>query len=204
MNKAIILLLIFLGNSIYSQNIQDDNILEQISEKYNSYDNINFIFDLKYENVTQNINTTKVCSLSIKKNKYILETEDQIITNDAENQWIYLKEINEVQIMKNDTSNNMIRLDQLFNIYKKGFKQSNLKTSDKIMIIDVFPNKSSAFIKIQLHINKEKKQLYKVIVIDKEGGKLSYIISSFETNKNDKNFIFDKKQYPGVEIIDLR
>ena len=55
-------------------------------------------------------------------------------------------------------------------------------------------------------VDIEKLELYKIQIIDKDGGTSSYTIKSFITNNQvpSSTFNFRKKDYPGVEVIDLR
>ena len=43
-------------------------------------------------------------------------------------------------------------------------------------------------------------------VLEKNGNKYTYMVNSLNSNAsiNDDQFIFDKKNYPGVEEVDLR
>jgi outer membrane lipoprotein-sorting protein len=43
-------------------------------------------------------------------------------------------------------------------------------------------------------------------VLEKDGKKYSIVVNSFTPNTNidDKQFVFDQKKYPGVEVIDNR
>ena len=53
---------------------------------------------------------------------------------------------------------------------------------------------------------KIKIQLKKIILYDKNGGSFSYSITKFltDTKIDDKSFLFNKEEYPELEIIDLR
>ena len=60
--------------------------------------------------------------------------------------------------------------------------------------------------KVILLVDIEKLELYKIQIIDKDGGTSSYTIKSFITNNQvpSSTFNFRKKDHPGVEVIDLR
>ena len=60
--------------------------------------------------------------------------------------------------------------------------------------------------KVVLFVDVEKLELYKIQIIDKDGGTSSYTIKSFITNNQVPLSTFNcrKKNHPGVEVIDLR
>jgi outer membrane lipoprotein-sorting protein len=96
----------------------------------------------------------------------------------------------------------------LFTIYEKGYKYTYVgaeaEKGKRLQIIDLFPEESSAFMKVTLAIDAAKNQLYKITIHDKNGGTYSYLITLFSSNTTIKPFAFNATDYPGVEIIDLR
>ena len=133
----------------------------------------------------------------------------QTIINDGESQWVYLADMNEVQIMEHDPEEDMMSPNKLFTIYEKGYKYTYVgvetKKEKQLQIIDLFPEESSAFIKVTLEITEAQNQLNKVTVLDKNGGSYTYKVTSFKTNSNDlAPFTFNLSNYPDVEVIDLR
>ena len=67
-------------------------------------------------------------------------------------------------------------------------------------------DKSKAFCKIKLSVDKASKQLVKSIIFDKNGNRYTYAIKSFKANTPTTagTFTFDPKTYPGIELVDLR
>ena len=164
-----------------------------------------------FKNESQDIFEEQEGNIKIDSNRFRLEINKQIVISDGINQWIYLKEANEVQIMEYDAEDDMMSPNKLFTIYEQGYKSEYIELkeidSKKIHIIDLFSIESNAFRKIQLQIDSNTLQLFNIILYDKNGGSFTYLITDFKTNfeKNNNNeFLFNLTEYPDVEVIDLR
>lgn len=186
-------------------------ILEDLSIQTKSYENIHVNFNFTFKNESQDIFEEQEGNIKIDSNRFRLEINKQIVISDGINQWIYLKEANEVQIMEYDAEDDMMSPNKLFTIYEQGYKSEYIELkeidSKKIHIIDLFSIESNAFRKIQLQIDSNTLQLFNIILYDKNGGSFTYLITDFKTNfeKNNNNeFLFNLTEYPGVEVIDLR
>ena len=186
-------------------------ILEDLSIQTKSYENIHVNFNFTFKNESQDIFEEQEGNIKIDSNRFRLEINKQIVISDGINQWIYLKEANEVQIMEYDAEDDMMSPNKLFTIYEQGYKSEYIELkeidSKKIHIIDLFSIESNAFRKIQLQIDSNTLQLFNIILYDKNGGSFTYLITDFKTNfeKNNNNeFLFNLADYPDVEVIDLR
>jgi len=186
-------------------------ILQELSEKTKSYQNIKADFKFTFENTSQDILEEQDGSISIQENSFKLEINQQIIISDGSTQWIYLKESNEVQIMEYDVEDDMMSPSKLFTIYEKGYKNSYIELKSlngkNMHIIDLFSIESNAFKKIQLQIDADKNQLDNIILYDKNGGSFTYLITNFKTNvenTGDNTYKFIAEDYTDVQIIDLR
>ena len=131
---------------------------------------------------------------------------DQIIINDGETQWIHLVDMNEVQIIHHDPEDEMMNPKNLFTIFKKGYKYQYVgKYKGDINIINMFPEESNDFIKVELIVNTKRNQLEKMMLFDKNGGIYTYLITSFISNSEELPlFNFNIMNYPDIEVIDLR
>ena len=208
MNKIITVLILILSINLDAQ--EAASILERLSNNTKSYKNITVNFNLTYINTSQNINgTVQNGSLTIESEKFLLKINEQTIINNGEVQWIYLEDLNEVQIIKHDKNENTLNPNDLLNIYKKGYKNKyigrKIKENKSLYIINLFPEESNDFIKIELEINEKNYELHTVTLFDKNGGEYIYSISYVKNNIDTTNlFTFNPKDYPNIEIIDLR
>ena len=206
MNKILIIIFSIFQLNSFGQDDKSNEILKQLSANTKSYTFMDVDFDFNFINTAQEINENQKGNIKISNNKFRLDLNEQIVISDDSTQWIYLKESNELQIMEFDSEDEMLSPNKLFTIYENGYKNQYIELKENNHIIDLFPVESNEFKNIQLHINKDKIQLNKIILFDKNGGSYSYMITKFITNTNfDENiFKFNTEEYPDLEIIDLR
>ena len=209
MNKLLSLFLIAFSTTILAQDQLAKNVLDRLSTTTQSYKNMRVSFDFIFENKNQKINEKQKGVLVLQDEMFRLEMDEQIIINDGENQWIYLTDMNEVQIMEHDPEEQLMSPKKLFTIYEEdGYKYSYVgaksENGKRLQIIDLFPKESGAFMKVILAIDAAKNQLHKITMLDKNGGTYTYLITSFKSNTIVESFNFNTTNYPGIEIIDLR
>jgi outer membrane lipoprotein-sorting protein len=209
MNKLLALLLIVFNTNLLAQDQLAKNVLDRLSATTQSYKNMRVSFDFIFENKNQKINEKQKGILVLQDNMFRLEMDEQIIINNGENQWIYLTDMNEVQIMEHDPEEQLMSPKKLFTIYEQeGYKYSYVGAKSvkgkRLQIIDLFPEKSGAFMKVILEVDDAKNQLQKITILDKNGGRYTYLVTSFKSNTFVESFTFNSINYPGIEVIDLR
>lgn len=208
MNKLIVIILTTLSPSIFAQDYNAKLILDRLSEKTKSYDNIKIDFKFTLENQSQKIKESQEGTLILAKEKFKIIMNDQIIINNGETQWIYLADVNEVQIIEHDPDDQMMSPNKIFTIYEEGYKYKYIgnekKRKELIHNIDLFPEESLEFIKINITIKDVKNELERITIYDKNGGSYTYEIQQLQSNIKTPEFIFNAADFPSVEIIDLR
>ena len=208
MTKLLTTLLITFCTTLFFFFFLAKDVLDRLSLTTKSYKNMTVGFDFIFTNKNQNINEKQKGNLVLQEEMFRLEMQEQIIINDGESQWIYLADMNEVQIMDHDPEEQMMSPNKLFTIYEEGYKYSYVgaesEKGKRLQIIDLFPKKSGAFIKVTLAVDAAKNQLQRITILDKNGGTYSYLVTSFKSNTNVAPFTFNTTKYQGVEIIDLR
>ena len=130
--------------------------------------------------------------------------DEQIIINNGDIQWTYIKDINEVQISNNELTEGVSNLSDLFKISKNDYKILFLKDEINFYLIELIPKTIKSFIKIQIKFQKQNKEISEIKVFDKEGGKFIYSINKLTYDLEINSFYFDTSKFPGIEIIDLR
>lgn len=196
-------------------------ILNQVSAKYRSYDVVKTDFTFSVDNPRADIKDTQTGTLIArsKANKFKVtiyspggkaEVEEEIIS-DGKSQWTYQKKDREVQLSDVDHSGETMNPAQLFTIYEHGYKYlytGEIKMDGRIyQTIDLTPeDEKKQFFKVRLTIDKVKKQIYSAMIFDKNGSRYNYTIKNFVPNIKvpESTFTFDKKDHPGVEVVDLR
>lgn len=198
-------------------------ILSSVSKKYRSFSAIKSDFNYTLDNPQENIKGFKQSGTIIanpKTNKFRITIYElsggkksigQEIISDGKTQWTYTKKDNEVQISDVDNNAQTLNPAQVFTIYEKGYKYlftGEVKQQGVIyQQIELTPTDSKKpFFKIKLLINKVKSTIYNAIIFDKNGSRYTYLLSSAATDYKgtDTIFGFNKKNYPGVEVVDLR
>ncbi len=151
-------------------------------------------------------------TISMKGDRFKIDIPDATTWFDGKTQWVYMKGTDEVNITE-PTGEELqgISPSSIFSIYKQGFDLL-YKGEKKVAGIALFEvelisqNKSSNFTKIIVQIDKTTNLFHQIILFDKSGYENKLSIRKMKTNINllDKTFIFNKSEYPDVEIIDLR
>ena len=201
--------------SLFAQTGTDPDakkILDAVSAKFKSYKAVQASFTYKVENADGKAISTKKGSVFMKGTKYRVSFVGQEIFCDGNTVWTYDKAANEVTITKLDASTTTLTPQKLFtNFYDKDFlyklngeKKMGGKT---VQEIEMTPNdKTRPFHKVYLMIDKSSKTIYSTKVLEKAGNRYSYTVNSLNGTSNiaDTKFVFNKKDYPGVEEVDLR
>ena len=208
-----------LGFGVFAQNASlgksdpdAKKILDNVSAKFKSYKSVVANFTLKIENSAGKVQGTKSGVVYMKGSKYRVNISGQEIYSDGSNIWTYDKSANEVQLTKFDPSANTITPQKMFtNFYDKDFLyklNSEVKQGNKIIQeIELTPvDKTKTFFKVLVDIDKVSKNIVSTKVFEKNGNRYVYVITNMKTNTNvpENLFVFDAKNYPKVEVIDLR
>lgn len=209
----------FYAGNLFSQNnklgTSDPDakaILDKVSAKFKTYQSVTANFKLSITNASGKVEGTKTGVVYMKGSKYRVNISGQEIYSDGGNIWTYDKSANEVQITKFDPSSNTITPQKMFtNFYDKDFlyklngdkKQGN-KTIQEIELTPV--DKTKAFFKVLVYVDKASKNIVSSKVFEKNGNHYIYTITSMKTNTGipDSLFVFDIKNHPKAEIVDLR
>ncbi len=188
-------------------------ILDAVSAKFKTFKAVQALFSFKNEDGKGKVLGIKKGSLFMKGNKYRVSiTGGQDIYCDGATIWTYDKTANEVTISKYDPSQSSITPQKLFsNFYDKdylyklnGDKKEAGKTLQEIELTPF--DKSKSFFKVLVWVDKKTQAIFSTKVLEKSGNKYTYTVSTFNGNATvtDTQFVFDKKKYPGVEVVDLR
>jgi len=149
-------------------------------------------------------------NISIKGLKFVLELPEhnQILFYNGEVLHRFLPQDNEVYVVEDfdpelEFESLGIRPDQMYSVYKKGYKYRLLETkSNGDRIIELQPeDRDSDFISMLMTIDKNN-LIDQIIVNTKELNKHIYDIKVVETAIQDSFFSFDFKSNPNVDIID--
>jgi len=213
MVKKIFLILFFFAScSLWAQTVppQASAIMEKTVQKYNTLSAFSFDFSVNIENPKKEIeNFTGV--LFVKKEKYFLTFEDQIIANNGKISWNYQKSTNEASLFDADEDDFSIYhpsklLDNWNNEYEAKVIREEEQQKKQVILVDLSPKKKSSFYKIRLFIDKTTSYIQKMMMYEVDGTTITYTITKFTPNVavDDTKFTFNKNEYPDVQINDMR
>jgi outer membrane lipoprotein-sorting protein len=217
MNRILTLVAFLIGFGIVQQTqAQSDpaakQILDGVSAKFKSFNAVQSGFTLKVEDGKGKVQGEKTGIVFMKGGKYRVNISGQEIYSDGSTVWTYDKAANEVTITKMEGGQNSLTPQKLFtNFYDKDFlyKLNGEKKvgARQMQEIELTPtDKSKAFHKVYLLVDKAQKSIHSAKILEKNGNVYTYTVSNFNGKAviPDAQFVFDKKKYPGVEEIDLR
>jgi len=193
---------------------QTVTILDRVSAQYNSYKTIQTDFTFRYFRNDQDQTGQSeqgMLLLDQTDGKYRISTATQELISDGKSQWAVLKEADEVQITEVGAQEGSITPFNIFSFFKEGFTQKELgdvkEGSLQLAVIELTPTDTRRnYSKIQVRVIKSSNQLHDVTIYDKNKSRYSYSIKNLKANPAlaPEKFVFDKNEFPGMEIVDLR
>ncbi|MCL1851129.1 MAG: outer membrane lipoprotein carrier protein LolA [Bacteroidetes bacterium] len=185
-------------------------IINKIVQKYSALSAFSLDFTMNIEADSKKIRSfTGV--LFVKKEKYYLSFEDQIMANDGVTMWNYQKNTKEVTLFEAEDDELMIfhplkMLNNWDKEYNAKFIREEELQKNSVTILDLTPKKQSQFYKIRLFIDKATSYIQQVMMYELDGTTLTYLVTKFKPNAvvEDNKFTFNKKDYPDVQVNDMR
>ncbi len=208
---AVWVLSVFIGMA-QGNDPEAKKVLDAVSKKFKTFKSVQSTFTLQVEDAKGKVQGVKKGTVYMKGQKYRVSITGQEIFSDGKNVWTYDKSANEVTITQLDPSSTGITPQKLFTsfydqdfLYKlNGEKKMGNKVVQEIEMTPV--DKTKAFHKVYLLVDKKTQTIYSTRVLEKNGNKYSYTVNSLDGKAAvpDEVFVFNKSKYPGVEEVDLR
>ena len=202
MKKVGVLLVLVLCSSLaVAQDAK--TLLDEVSQKVRSYDNIVISFKNTLNNAKQGVNQETRGDVTIKGDMYVLNMLGTTRIFNGKKVFNIVPEDDEVTISNyNANEDKDITPSKMLTFYENGYRYSkdivqNVK-GRKIQYIKLIPIDSNAEIKdILLGIDVQTKHIYKLIQTDSKGTKYTITVNSFKTNQpiSDTLFSFDEAKY---------
>jgi len=206
-----ITLLLLFGFTIQAQDKKAKELLDQVTAKVKSYNNI--VIDFKYtlNNTKENINQESKGNVTLQGNMYVLNLMGVTKIFDGKKTYTINPEDEEVSVTKfNEKDENAITPSKMLTFFNSGYKFAwdivqNVK-GRKIQYIKLIPISSKDQRKeILLGIDSQTKNIYNLIEIGKNGTKTTLTVNSFKTNQplSKNQFTFTESKYPNYIINKL-
>jgi outer membrane lipoprotein-sorting protein len=207
--KSLVLAL-FIG--IFSTQAQDAQkakaLLDEVSTKIKSYDNITIEFKYALNNPKENINQESKGNVTLKGNLYHLNFMGVTKIFDGKKVYTIVPEDEEISISKfDDSDKDAITPNKMLTFFNSGFKYSwdivqNVK-GRKIQYVKLVPISSKDQRKeVLIGIDAQTKHIYNLIEIGKNGTRTTLTVNSFKTDQplSKNHFTFTESKYPNYYI----
>lgn len=198
--------------SVFTLNAQNTDkakaLLNEVSSKVKSYDNMVIDFKYNLENLEENVSQETRGDVSIKGDKYVLNLMGTTQIFDGKKIYTIIPEDQEINISNyQEEDANNITPSKMFTFYEDGYTFKWDITQDvkgrKIQYIKLTPIDSKADIKnILLGIDSQTKHIYNLIQTQDNGTKITITVKSFKNNQPlAKNlFTFSEDRYKDYYI----
>lgn len=202
---------LFIFFVLFSANAQDKkakDLLDQVTAKIKSYQNISIDFKYTLNNSKENINQESKGNVILQGNKYVLNLMGVTKIFDGVKTYTINPEDEEITISKFDEKdNNAITPSKMLTFFNKGYKFTwdilqNVK-GRKIQYIKLVPtNVKDQRKEILLGIDTQTKNIYTLIEMGRNGTKTTLTVNSFKTNQplSKNQFTFVESKYPNYLI----
>lgn len=196
---AVAAFMFFLGGNAQSSK-QAKELLNEVSSKVESYDNI--IIDFKYalENTAENVKHETRGDVSLEGEKYLLNIMGTTRMFDGEKLYTIIPEDEEINISAyNPEEDQELTPSKMLTFYNDGYKSEMGPVQDlkgrKIQYVKLTPIDSKAEIKeIHLGIDRQTKHIYNLIQMQDNGTKITITVNSFKTNQPLPQSLFQFKE----------
>ncbi len=199
------------GAAFAQQDPQAGEILDQMAARTEKYGTIHLHFTITTIDQQNNTREEREGELYVKKEKYRLSFLDTESWFDGKTLWSYLPDADEVNITEPDPGESSFfsNPSRLFSGYQQHYKYLYLGTDSETgdHIIDLVPMELNRdYSKIRISVDPKSYQLVTARYFGKDGIHHYLQITEFDASskKPDSFFVFNPKDHPGVEVIDMR
>ena len=207
--KSIVIILVSATSLLAQNDPQAKQILDKMSAKYKQIPAFSATFTQTLENKNENISDSFTGKITVMGDKFKADVAGQLIVNNGQTVWTYLKDANEVNINNYDPEAGEMNPSKIYDAYKSGYKYLYMagEGSAKYHVIDLVPvSKDENFYKIRLKIDKQSDLLSSWSVFDRAGNIFNYAVTDFKVQNNltAADFNFNTSKYPNIEVLDFR
>ncbi len=210
MRIAVTFLVVIFTISVSAQN-KGKALLDEVSKKVKSYDNISIDFKYTLENTSENIKQETRGDVVLQGEKYKLNILGITRLFDGNKTYSISPEDEEVTISsESEDEEDAITPSKMLSFYEEGYTyaldiEQNIK-GRKIQYVKLIPIDSNSELKsLLLGIDTKTKHIYNLIQIGKNGSKTTLTVNSFKTNQTISKtlFTFDANKYQDYYINKL-
>lgn len=209
-NTIALLFITLITFNAFSQN-EAKKLLNEVSTKVKSYDNITIDFKYVLENTAENIKQETRGDVVLQDEKYKLNILGITRLFDGKKLYNISDEDEEITVStQNDDEEDTITPSKMLSFYEDGYTYAmdiiqNVK-GRKIQLVKLTPIDSNSEIsQIFLGIDTQTKHIYNLITIGKNDTKTVLTVNSFKTNAplSKTLFTFDANKYKDYYVNNL-
>lgn len=144
-------------------------------------------------------------TIAVKGNKFMATTQHTKVWFDGKTQWTYLTRNDEVNVSNpKDSELQSLNPYNFLTIYKKGYKSSMSKSGANYIVHLTADNKQKKVQEMFITVDSKSYNLSQVKML--QGKKwVTFDVTNLKQEKlPDSYFVFNAKDFPSAEVIDLR
>jgi outer membrane lipoprotein-sorting protein len=213
MKRFVLLLFILINSFAFSQtsikngvviDSKAEKIINSVAQKLKSESPISISFSFTEKGVKA---SSQKGEFSFKGNKYFGNFSGNKIFCDGASIWIYQQETNEVTINSvEDSQNEILNISKFISEANSKFRPKLIREEKGDYIIDLIPKTKSEFSKVRLKTNIKTNRISSIEVNYRSSKSYTYNITTYKTKVplKESDFVFNKKNYPTANVVDLR
>lgn len=188
------------------------DVLNRASAAYNKAGGVKAVFSLRVLGTGGVEDNTIEGTIRLKGSKFKLEVKEMISWFDGKNQWVYLVETKEVNL-SNPTEEDLLMINPInvFQLYRHGYNckylgEKNEEGKAVLKVLLTPSDKYSSLLGIEASFNKVSLRPVKIVITNKDKSGSVITIPNYLTGQiyADVFFSFPQKEYPNLDVIDLR
>jgi outer membrane lipoprotein-sorting protein len=205
MKKVVVLLItIILSAAAFAQgDVKAEQLLDVVSEKMNSYENIYVEFNYKLHNAEENVNQETRGNVAMKGELYNVNFLGVNQLFDGKKVYTIISEDEEVNVSDADAEDEAtLTPSKFFSFYKNGFTYSwdvlENMNGRKIQFVKLIPIDSNAEISsVLLGVDVKTNHIYRLIETGNNSTVTTLTITKFKTDQplSSNLFLFDEAKY---------
>ena len=193
------------------QQAQAKLVLDRTADAFEKAGGVKADFSVKASKKGQ-LRGTVTGAIELKGEKFFLKTGESVSWFDGTTQWSYLPKSDEVTVTTpTEAELQTINPYSFLYVYTKGFSYKlgsigDFRGKPINQVILTATDKKQDLSHIILYVTKDTYQPLYILVEMRDKSRNEITITSYQTGLKwgDSVFVFDRKQYPNAEIIDLR
>lgn len=195
------------GSAVFSQS-KATELLDRVVAKFDASKGISARFSIENKNAQNQVSGRMSGTLKMQGQCFVLKSQDMMIWYDGKNQWALIPSSNEVNLSISSRDEiQEVNPYMILKSYKNEFKSLSKGKSNGLEKIELIPLQKNRDIKnVLLEIDVTRLYPVSIVIFNSNKTSLNIHVTEYQTGLNFKNseFVFDKRQFPKAEIIDLR